>query len=106
MRTHEPDGWTILKVGSDYRIFGSWSGGFADPDKYRINSGVSHWKEEDDYLLFYGYTGSVYKCHKSSEGRLTAYNGLVLEDFLSQDGVERISFEQFKKEFVGGIDDE
>jgi hypothetical protein len=51
-----------------YKVLGGWSGGYLDGDSWRMNSGIVSVTEEDDYFLFHGYSGSVYKCHKESYG--------------------------------------
>jgi len=84
-----PDGWEVVKItGTDphYRIFGSWRGGFADGDSWRMNSGVVSVEEDDDFYHFKGHSGSVYTCHKQSYGRLGLYNTGVLESYCDRSG--------------------
>ena len=68
-----PDNWVVLKMspGSEtlYKVLGGWSGGYLDGDSWRMNSGITKVTEEgDDYLKFWGYSGSCYVCHKNSYG--------------------------------------
>ena len=68
---HFPDNWTVIKIKGDdphYRVLAGWSGGYAQGDSWKLNSGIV--KVEDDGLhwLFYGDSGSVYHCHKDSYG--------------------------------------
>lgn len=68
---YNPDNWMLIKItGTDphYRVFGSWYGGFAGSDSWRMNSGITSMIEEDDYYLFIGSSGSTYACHKDTYG--------------------------------------
>jgi hypothetical protein len=61
----------IIKIsGKDphYRVFGSWYGGYAGADSWRMNSGIASMIEEDDHYLFIGSSGSTYACHKDMYG--------------------------------------
>jgi hypothetical protein len=61
----------IVKItgkDSHYRVFGSWYGGYAGSDSWRMNSGITSMIEEDDHYLFIGSTGSTYACHKDMYG--------------------------------------
>lgn len=77
-----PDGWNIIEHrtdATDYYVFASWSGSYLYGDSWKRNSGITKVEEDGDDYLFHGYTGSVYRCSKGSEGRITAYNRGVLE---------------------------
>ena len=79
-----PDGWVILKIeGTDphYRVFASWYG-----DSWRMNSGITKcvYNPEEDEYSFFGYSGSVYICHKPLYGRLTAYNQSILDGYVKK----------------------
>lgn len=68
-----PDNWVVLKMapGSEtlYKVLAGWSGGYLDGDSWRMNSGITKVTEEgDDYLKFWGHSGSCYVCHKSNYG--------------------------------------
>jgi len=76
----EPNKWMILKCGDTYRVFATWSGGYLDSDSYKLNSGIESYKEEGEYYLFLGYSGSIYKCRKTSYGT-TGYGSFVLADW-------------------------
>jgi hypothetical protein len=68
---YAPDKWMIVKItGKDphYRVFGSWTGGYAGPEEWRMNSGITQMIEEDDHYLFIGASGSTYACHKDTYG--------------------------------------
>lgn len=99
-----PDNWIILKMLGEneafYKILAGVCGGYLDGDAWRMNSGVKSYTEEGDYILFTGYSGSVYKCHKAAEtlrmNNAFIYNRLITE---AADKVSRIDYVEFKKEF-------
>lgn len=68
-REYNPDRWVLLEMNGGVRkVLGGWSGGYLDSDNWRLSSGVESVEEDGDYYLFKNYSGSVYKCHKKSEG--------------------------------------
>jgi hypothetical protein len=71
MTAYTPDKWIVVKIdGEDphYRILGSWSGGYLDGDSWRMNSGIVRVEADDNYLKFYGSSGSCYVVHKEMWG--------------------------------------
>jgi len=81
---YEPDKWVLVKIdGIDphYRVFGTWLGGYLNGDSWRMNSGVTSVEEEGDFYLFYGTSGSCYKCHKKSYGS-SAFTSSVLASYV------------------------
>ena len=72
MSEYHPDNWVVLKITVEeiplYKVLAGWSGGYLDGDSWRINSGITKVTENGDYLEFWGYSGSVYVCHKKSYG--------------------------------------
>jgi hypothetical protein len=63
------DNWVILKIKGDdphYRVLAGWSGGYTTGDSWRMNSGITKVEETENSYLFYGSSGSCYKCRKSS----------------------------------------
>lgn len=91
MREYKPDNWVVLKIKDGkldsgwYKVLAGWSGGYLDGDSWRMNSGVAEVTEDGDYLLFHGYTGSVYRCHKKSYG-LRMNNAGVFNQLKSNEG--------------------
>ena len=84
--TYTPTQWVLIKIPSgDYKVFATWIGGYLDDDSWRTNSGISRVEDEDDHFLVYGYSGSVYKCRKSSYGT-TTYGAAVLSCVSTKDG--------------------
>jgi len=87
MSEYYPDSWVVLKLKADkdadpiYKVLAGWSGGYLDGDSWRMNSGISSVTissvtENDDYLEFWGYSGSCYVCRKGAY-RLTMANAGV-----------------------------
>ena len=90
---YTPDKWLMIKINSPrpfYKILGSWSGGYLDGDSWRMNSSVVSFKEEKDYYLFYGSSGSCYKCSKHSYGVNTI--GAQVAQKLKNKYPDKISF--------------
>ena len=78
MTEYTPDAWLVIDCKTHYRILGTWSGGYLDGDSWRLNSGVEEVIISNDYYLFKGYSGSIYKCHKNGRGLVGAYNSYIL----------------------------
>lgn len=80
----KPDKWVVVKIHVQepfFKVFASWYGGYADGDRWRINSGIKSVTEEGDYYLFHGHSGSIYKCHKESYGT-NNYSAAVLQNMI------------------------
>jgi hypothetical protein len=78
---YSPDNWVVIFLNGDaphYRILAGWSGGYLNGDSWRMNSGIVKCEEvtekytyngkerESTYYVFYGSSGSYYKCHKDT----------------------------------------
>lgn len=91
MSEYTPDNWVVLKINYKdetlHKVLGGWSGGYTTGDSWRMNSGVSEVTEDGDYLLFHGYSGSVYRCHKGSYG-LRMNNAGVYNSLKENEGFE------------------
>jgi hypothetical protein len=78
---YKPDKWVILKVSSNnetaLKVLAGWSGSYLDGQSWKINSGITKYEIEGDYFLFYGYSGSVYKCHKNMYGTNMIMCGII-----------------------------
>jgi hypothetical protein len=81
---YSPDNWVMLKIthenGFIYKILATWYGGFAGSDYWKLNSGVTRVEETDHGYLFYGSSGSIYRCGKQHY-RLNMLGSSVLERF-------------------------
>jgi len=80
MSDYTPDRWVMLKITYNkiptYKILAGWGGGYMQGQSWRLNSGITEIKEEDDRYLFNGYSGSIYYCYKNSYGTINLTDGL------------------------------
>ena len=80
-----PDRWVVLKIlsvsdGTFYKVLGSWYGGYANGNFWRLNSGIQRVvKASKDTFLFYGFSGSCYKCGINNYGMHLESSGVVEE---------------------------
>lgn len=83
---NKPDRWVVLKFTTSeeifYKVFATWMGGYLDGDSWRINSGITGAKEDEDYFYFSGYSGSEYICKKKCYGTNNYTQG-VLESIIN-----------------------
>ena len=104
-----PDRWCVVKISqvkvinglpqvaeSHYRVFASWSGGYLDSDRWKLNSGITRVEEEGDCLLFSGSSGSVYKCRKTAYG-YTGYGIGVLTNLIESYRKDGVVIEELKE---------
>lgn len=73
---YKPDRWVVLKLPAGYKVLAGWSGGYLDGDSWRLNSGIKDVGVEAEHYLFYGYSGSIYRCHRDSYGFNSASLGM------------------------------
>ena len=75
-----PDKWVVLKItrGDEvgYKVLAGWKGSYLEGDSWRLNSGVKDIDANGNHFLFYGYSGSVYICHKDRYGFTTQTAGI------------------------------
>jgi len=96
--SESPERWVVLEMpNNNYKIFGTWYGGYLDSDRWKLNSGVKKVEQDDEFYYFYGVSGSCYKCHKDSYGIATLYGLGVLHNMI------KISKSQIK--LMDNIDD-
>jgi len=80
---YTPDKWVVLKIEDNgkigYKVLAGWSGSYLEGQSWKINSGIVKVEEDGDYYLFYGNSGSVYKCHKNGYG-----TNLIMSDIINQ----------------------
>lgn len=97
---YTPHGWSIIKhahdKGTDYYVFASWSGSYLYGDSWKRNSGITKVEEDGNDYLFHGYTGSVYRCSKDSEGRITAYNSGILNQICKDSNAKVVSVKEIQ----------
>ena len=95
MSTYNPDCWKVVEIDLPdgeklLKVFGTWRGGYAHGDSWRMNSGVSGIEVEGDLIHFYGFSGSTYTVHKDAEGT-SGYSGGVLATMIDKsEGKARI----------------
>ena len=75
MNLYVPDTWAVLKLTNTtqpgyeeviYKVLGGWGGSYLNGTSWRLNSGVVRMQMDEEHYMFYGYSGSCYKCHKDS----------------------------------------
>lgn len=65
------------------KVLGSWYGGYAGSDSWRLSSGITTVETVDDHYLFHNESGSVYECHTSNQG-MSVYTTGIYESWLSE----------------------
>lgn len=90
---YNPDKWVIVGDGTNFKVLGAWSGGYLDGDSWRLSSGLQRVEEDGDYYLMHNYSGSVYKCHRETEGVNMASSGILSK--IKKLGGETYSVEDF-----------
>jgi hypothetical protein len=101
MSDYTPDRWMVLRIHTPteilYKVFASWSGGYAGSDSWKLNSGITRATFSDPYWEFYGSSGSVYSCHKDGYGT-NGYGGMVLSNLISNAQAQGIQIEVMEGE--------
>lgn len=84
MSRHTPHAWVIVRdIHHDLtRVLAGWSGGYLDPDHWRMSSGITEVREFEDHYEFDNYSGSTYVCRKSDR-RMTG----LMRDIATQYGL-------------------
>lgn len=82
MRTYNPDLWTLLKISGPegkpiFKILGSWYGGFAGSNSWRLSSGCLTPTVTGGTIVWPQSSGSVYEVHLSNVG-MSGYTQSVL----------------------------
>ena len=88
MNDYTPDRWVIVRITSKehppiHKIVGSWYGGYAGSDSWRMSSGICKVISQDDHYEVHNYSGSIYTLFKGAEGT-SAYTGSVLNNMATQ----------------------
>ena len=101
MSDYTPDRWMVLRIHTPrevlYKVFASWSGGYAGGDSWKLNSGITRATFADPYWEFDGSSGSVYRCHQDSYGT-NGYGQAVLGNLLSQAQAQDIEIDVLDRE--------
>lgn len=84
MREYRPDLWEVVEIdyGGDVikKILGSWYGGYAGSDSWRLSSGIESVTEEGDYYHVLNSSGSTYIIHKRNRG-MSGYTAGIYRTF-------------------------
>jgi hypothetical protein len=88
MNEYTPDRWIVVKIyGGDlpltYKVFACWYGGYLDPDSWKMNSGIAKVKKLKNKYIFYGFSGSVYRCFINEYG-ISSYGRTVLSNIIKR----------------------
>ena len=87
MSNYTPDKWVMLKFTTSgqptYKILAGWGGSYLHGQSWKLNSGCTEVKEDGDYYIFSGYSGSEYRCHKRAYG-MTGYTAQIYSGFQKQ----------------------
>lgn len=98
---YTPDNWIVFefkhKDESVRKVLAGWSGSYTQGSSWKVNSGITHTTQDDNYFYFEGYSGSVYKCHKKNYG-IRMSTAHVWEEIQKQGDVKEITVEQIQKE--------
>ncbi len=78
-----PDKWVVVKIvsehGTVYKVLGSWYGGYLYGNSWRMNSGITRVEKTEHAFLFYGHSGSCYKCGFNNYGIHLESSGVVTQ---------------------------
>ncbi len=85
MSDYAPDLWIMAKMTHDketiYKVFGSWYGGWAGSDSWKLSSGVTKIIEHENHYEVHNVSGSIYDCGKQNIG-MSGYASGVWKNFL------------------------
>jgi len=97
---YTPDKWVVVKLTKNsktiFKVLAGWSGSYLDGQSWRMNSGISKIETTDNHYLFYGHSGSVYKCSKNGYGTNNIMNGIISQ-LLEIEGFEVLEDQDFSK---------
>ena len=83
MSEYTPDRWCVIRIPSPkeiiYKVFASWSGGYAGSDSWKLNSGITQATLVDGAWEFEGSSGSVYRCRVGSYGTNSYGHGVLMD---------------------------
>jgi hypothetical protein len=101
-----PDKWVILKLNSNgktlFKVLAGWSGSYLKGQSWRINSGIVKVESNEDHYMFYGHSGSVYKCRKTCYG-MNAIMSSIAANFKGNPDIEIMAEQDFSN-LMGAVD--
>lgn len=86
--SYNPDVWTVVQIKNKdtgkrlYKLLAGWYGGFTGSDSWRLNSGITKIQKSPDnenVYQVYGFSGSLYSCHKNAEGTSVLTDSIFLQ---------------------------
>lgn len=87
-REYAPDRWQIVRIkgseGEAYKVLGSWYGGYAGSDSWRLSSGITKITESDMCYTVLNESGSMYTLYKGSQG-MSGYTHSIYQSLKSQE---------------------
>ena len=90
MNEYSPDVWVVLEFDTPElevptrKVFAGWYGGFAGGDSWKLNSGITEIRRDDEgWYEFDGYSGSTYHCHLNNYKMSGLMHG-VLDNWLKK----------------------
>jgi len=88
MSTYTPDVWVVLEITTPketlQKVFAGWYGGFAGSNSWKLNSGITAVRIDDEgHYEFDGYSGSTYCCHANNYHMSSLMQG-VLANWLKE----------------------
>lgn len=70
MSTYTPDVWVVLEFTTPNKtfckVFAGWYGGFAGSNSWKLNSGITAVRINDNVYEFDGHSGSTYCGHRNN----------------------------------------
>lgn len=105
MSDYSPDKWVVLEVNNGkspifHKVFASWSGGYLSSDSWRLNSGVSKIKQDNDFFYVYSESGSCYKLHKEMYGVAGLYNYGIIDSIKEKFGDKIKILDNYPEEWI------
>ena len=90
MNEYTPDVWVVLEFDRPdlekpvRKVFGGWYGGFAGSNSWKLNSGITAVRIDDQgHYEYDGYSGSTYNCHFNNN-HMSSLMHSVLANWLKQ----------------------
>ncbi len=95
-----PNNWVVVKLIKDstayYKVFATWTGGYLDGDRWKLNSGITKIESDDSYYYIYGASGSCYACNKKAYGVASFYGENVLNHMITASTNHGVPFEKLE----------
>jgi hypothetical protein len=98
MKDYYPDRWVVLEMRDESnlpvkKVFSGWYGGYLGSDIWRLSSGITAEKADEQKFEFENISGSIYHCQRHAYGM----TGLMCDIYDSW-------LDRLKDEGVGSIE--